>query len=88
MSPTNDTSLGSTRPLYGVTKHIGKSTYQRWSMSLKLYLKKAKSWGVVAGTATLLNLTGTDTALVGLVDAWVAKNNSAKYNIMATINEE
>jgi hypothetical protein len=88
MSLTNDTSLGSTRTLYGVTKLTGKSTYQRWSMGLKLYLKNAKSWDVVTGTATRPNLTGTDTALIALVDAWVAKDDSAKYHIMATINKE
>jgi hypothetical protein len=57
-------------------------------MGLKLYLKKAKSWDVVTGTATRPNLTGTDTALIALVDAWVAKDDSAKYHIMATINKE
>jgi hypothetical protein len=88
MSLTNDTSLGRTRPLYGVTKLTGKSTYQRRSMGLKLYLKNAKSWNVVAGTATRPNLTGTDTASVALVDAWVAKDDSAKYDIVATINED
>jgi hypothetical protein len=57
-------------------------------MGLKLYLKNAKSWNVVAGTATRPNLTGTDTASVALVDVWVAKGDSAKYDIMATINED
>jgi hypothetical protein len=75
---------GGTRQLHGVTKLTGKATYQRWSLALKLYLKNDKSWAVVASDSP----RPPTASAAETVDAWVNKDDSAKYTIISMINEE
>ncbi|GAA6058317.1 hypothetical protein JCM3770_003611 [Rhodotorula araucariae] len=85
MSSTNsDTpfSGGNGRALFGVPKLTGKANYLRWSMALKLYFKKTKSWPVVNGDT--VRPFDSDEG----VQEWVNHDDAAKYDIMATVNEE
>jgi hypothetical protein len=83
VSLLSDTN-GGTRQLYGVTKLTGKATYQRGSLALKLYLKKDKRWAVVASDSPRPPMASA----AETVDAWVNEDDSAKYTIISTINEE
>ncbi|GAA5822785.1 hypothetical protein JCM3770_000002 [Rhodotorula araucariae] len=53
MSSTNTsiTGGGTGCRLHGVPKLNGKSNYLRWSLALKLYFKKEKTWHIIEGTA-------------------------------------
>lgn len=99
MSPTHtdSSSTGTTRgAIAGVSRLTGKDSYPSWSLSLQLYLKREKQWKVVSGSV-LKPPASTDVAAAedsddedetSPLDKWLEVDDSAKYNIISTVNEE
>lgn len=101
MSPSSESDYVGGRQMAGIPKLKGKATYARWCFAMTSYLRKAKTWDVVSGTTPRPESAPDapsdddddppfDDALSSHapVTAWEERNNSARYDIIATLSEE